>query len=305
MVRNSESITLEKGSSIGLLFNAQKIEACLEASRVSSFLSQRGYRLVVPSGQPGISGDAPVVEVDDLSFGSDLALVVVFGGDGTILSTARRLCGHGTPILGVNTGTVGFLAEIIPSEFCDVILRLESGQAIIDRRMMMEVAVLCPGKPDQRDEFVALNDAVINRESFARILDLDLCVDGMEVDSYHGDGVIVSTPTGSTGYSLSAGGPIVHPGIDVMTVTPICVHRLHARSMVVSSDQIIEVSFPRSALEARLTIDGQVYRTLEGCERITMTRSSMVTRLITFPEKNFYRVLHAKLSGEAGRTARI
>jgi len=299
MSRLRQAMSLTPGARIGILFNDGKEEAITAAMETAHFLIKRGYEVVFPEDLAPASADEGITLAQDDDFGAGEIMVLVFGGDGTILSAARRLCGHGVPLLGVNTGTVGFLAEMSPAEFPEAFDRLEDGQAVLDRRMMMQVTVSSHGDSLHRGQsFIALNDAVVNRESFARIVDLDLSVDGLEVDTYHGDGLIVSTPTGSTGYSLSAGGPIVHPDIDVMTVTPICVHRLHARAMVVSSDQIIKVSFPCRELEARLTIDGQVSRTLEGCEEITFRKAGLSTSLITFPDRNFYSVLHAKLSGD-------
>lgn len=286
--------------------NTSKPNAVFHSRTAAEYLIKKGVKIYVPStlycNLPHSFTDLPIKSESLSKIREKVGIAVVFGGDGTIISAARDLLGSSIPILGINSGTMGFLAEIDPADFMDCIDRILKNEYLIDSRMMIKVEILRPDKKgiyrnikeSINEKFFALNDAVINRESFARVIDFSVSVDNREVDKYRGDGVIISTPTGSTGYSLSAGGPVIHPNIDVIIVTPICAHRLHTRSVVVSGKQQVTVEV-MSNTPARLTLDGQDTRALQGDELIKISRSEHITRLVTFPEKNFYSVLNAKL----------
>jgi NAD+ kinase len=294
-------------SRIAFFINTSKPNALFHAKNAALLLKKSGFRVYIPSRVANTLPDSfsklDLIVEGLANIKKNVDIAVVFGGDGTIISAARDLVGSSIPILGINSGTMGFLAEIGPNDFEEYFKRIIKNDYLIDLRMMINVEVTRPDSKGKyksstikgsKEIFFALNDAVINRESFARVLDFKVSVDSREVDKYRGDGVIISTPTGSTGYSLSAGGPVIHPNIDVILVTPICAHRLHTRSVVVSGKQTVSVAVMSSA-PARLTLDGQQTQALKGDEIIHISRSSHITRLITFPDKNFYSVLNAKL----------
>lgn len=279
--------------SIGLIYNPKRPPAMEEAALAAEKIVGAGHRIMGPAELPPVNPAVEAIDEKILRGGVDMALV--FGGDGTIISAIRRLHGWDVPLLGVNTGNIGFLAETNPDELGGSLDRILAGDFQVDNRMMIDVAVR--DQAGRRMMVVGLNDAVVNRDAMAKMVDLKLSIDGLFIDSFRGDGVIVATPTGSTGYSLSAGGPIVHPDIEMMLVTPICAHRLHSRSLVVSGDQVVTLEIGDDVSQACLVVDGQPLCILDGGEEISISKSSHRASLITFPEKNFYRVLTSKLLG--------
>lgn len=278
---------------IGIIYNPRRPPAMEEAVSAAGKLLKAGHRIVGPAELPPVDPTVEAVCEETFRTGVDMALV--FGGDGTIISAIRRLHGWGVPLLGVNTGNIGFLAETNPDELGEALDRILAGDFLIDNRMMVDVTV--EDNENCRTTVAGLNDAVINRDAMAKMVDIRLKVDGLFVDSFRGDGVIVATPTGSTGYSLSAGGPIVHPDIEMMLVTPICAHRLHSRSLVVSGDQTVTLEIGEGVSQACLVVDGQPLCIIKGGEIVKIAKSRHRAALITFPEKNFYRVLTSKLLG--------
>ena len=222
--------------------------------------------------------------------GSDM--VVCFGGDGTILHMAKAATRAGVPILGVNIGTMGFMAELEATEL-DELKRIASGEYTLDSRMMLDVTV-------QRDRTIlfhdiSLNDVVVTKGAVARIVHVDVFCDGAQAMSLGGDGVIISTPTGSTAYSLSAGGPIVEPDAHNIVITPICAHDMNSRCMVASDKRVISVKLSADARRcAYLSVDGgRAFRLNEGDEA-TIKRASLVTRLVRLKKRSFYDVVNLK-----------
>ena len=216
----------------------------------------------------------------------------MLGGDGTLLHAAQDLAGRGIPILGVNLGTLGFLTETEPSELREAIRRLSLDEYMIEEHSML--------KAQAGDELThVLNDVVISRSGFSRLIRLQLYINGLPLQIYTGDGLLVSTPTGSTAYNLSAGGPVVAPGVDMFVITPICPHSLSERSLVISADDRIEIEVVRSRKtqeeEAIATTDGQYFANLQVGDRITLTRSELTAKLIRFEKNRFYRALQTKL----------
>lgn len=223
-------------------------------------------------------------------------LLVCFGGDGTILHAAKDAQAHGMPALGVNLGSVGFMAELEVSEL-NLLSRLPEGKYQEEERMMLDVAVRREGRVIFRD--TALNDAVITKGAVARIIDLDVRSDGTLVGRFSGDGVVVSTPTGSTAYSMSAGGPIVEPAAENILVTPICPHALHARSYVLDRNRLVAVKMGKlSRKTAYLSVDGGKAFRLGGSDQVELRRSEAKARLVRLTNRSFYTVLNQKL----GRT---
>lgn len=226
------------------------------------------------------------------------SIVVCFGGDGTILHMAKAATRHGIPILGVNIGTMGFMAELESSELSKL-ARLASEDYKIDKRMMLDVTV-------HRDRDIifhdiCLNDAAITKGAIARIVHLDVKCDGTQAMELGGDGVIISTPTGSTAYSLSAGGPIVEPDANSMLITPICAHDVAARSMVVSEKRTITVEMSKNARRnAFLSVDGGKALRMNIGDVATIRKSPLVTKLVRLKDRSFYDVINMKFKNGRG-----
>lgn len=225
------------------------------------------------------------------AFKSELAVVV--GGDGTLLAAARLIGDRQIPILAINHGGLGFLTEVTLQEMYPALERVLEGQFVSDRRMMMDVAVIRSNKALAK--YRALNDVVINKGTMARIIELEAHVDGQYVSSFHADGLIVATPTGSTAYNLSAGGPIIFPTMSAMTMTPICSHTLTNRPIVLPPGVKIEVTLKSAEDEVSVTVDGQVGIKFEMGDRVTIAKSSVIVKLIAPADKNYFDVLRGKL----------
>lgn len=226
--------------------------------------------------------------------------VIALGGDGTILKVSRDLRDLHIPIVGVNLGTLGFLAEVEPDQVFAVLDRLMADDYEMEERMNLSGSVYKAGSDIPVIEDVALNDIVVSRSGFSRIIGLKIYVNGKVMDIYEADGVIVSTPTGSTGYNLSAGGPIVCPKTNIMIVTPISPHSLTSKSIVFSSGDeiVVEVLKMRKAQEeeAIVTFDGQQGLQLSPGDRVVIRKSNNVTRMIKLFDVSFYDVLREKIT---------
>lgn len=218
--------------------------------------------------------------------------VICFGGDGTILHMAKAATRYDLPILGVNIGTMGFMAELESSELKELAC-LATGDYTIDRRMMLDVTV-----HRERDIIfheLGLNDVVITKGAVARIVHLSVSCDGVEVMECGGDGLIVATPTGSTAYSLSAGGPVVEPEAHSILLTPICAHDMSSRCIVASDKRVITVELTRNARRnAFLSVDGSKALKLNMGDVATVRKSQKETKLIRLKDRSFYDVVNAK-----------
>ncbi len=229
----------------------------------------------------------------------DTECVIVLGGDGTMLHAARLLVDHDLPMVGVNLGTLGFLAEIELAKLYEGLDELLNDTFRIEERMMLDGRVIHANQ--ETDHLPALNDVVIARSGFSRIISFRIIVNGELLDIYEADGVIISTPTGSTGYNLSAGGPIVNPKANVILVTPICPHSLQAKSMVLSPEDEIEIYIENvrqtQLEEAYVTFDGQVARKLQPGDVLQVKTSLKRAKFIKVKEDSFYQILRVKVGG--------
>jgi NAD+ kinase len=230
--------------------------------------------------------------------GAQVDLVVVFGGDGTLLAVAREIGSSCVPILGVNLGQLGFLAEVAPEEQRGALEHVLGGGFDTVQRMRLDVRAERAGAAIVHA--LALNDAVIKGSDLARMIDLEAHTDGARVGSYHGDGLIVSTPTGSTAYNLSAGGPILMPGARVYVVTPICPHTLTQRPLVLPDDAQLTIEIRPRDGGAQLTVDGQVGVRLEGGDRVQVEVSAHPAHFVVSPFRSRFDVLRTKLGWGAG-----
>lgn len=219
--------------------------------------------------------------------------VLVLGGDGTLLSAARLLAGTQIPIIGVNLGNLGFLTEVQSTELLDVLSRTIQGDFSIEDRIMLQVRIF--RNRQEMAQTHVLNDIVINNGSIARLIELDIYMNAQFVTSLKGDGVIFSSPTGSTAYSLSAGGPILYPGMDGIIITPICPHTLTHRPIVIPGAATLEILIKKGDESVTATLDGQVGYPLKVGDMIEITRSPHITRLVVNSERNYFEVLRDKL----------
>ncbi|MBC5735825.1 NAD(+)/NADH kinase [Lawsonibacter faecis] len=224
---------------------------------------------------------------------SSADMLICFGGDGTILHAAKDANQHGVPILGVNMGSVGFMAELEQGEL-QLLSKLAARKFTVERRMMLDVKVIHDGKVIYED--LALNDAVITKGAIARIIDLSVYGDRKLISDFSGDGIIVCTPTGSTAYSMSAGGPIVEPTAENIIVTPICAHSLHARALVLDCNRVVAAKMGRLARKtAYLSVDGGKAVKLCAGDTVEIRKSQAQTRLVRLSSRSFYEVLNQKL----------
>jgi NAD+ kinase len=276
---------------VGIVIGKNKDINYIYTNQIAEKLLERGVEVIVaPAIKDSLNTD--VTETDSVYRDSDFIICV--GGDGTFLKAARGAFPYKKPLLGVNKGTVGFLAEVETGEIDMAIDKIVAGQYHIQPRMVLDVEVIRNGKSVYKN--IAINDAVVSRMALSRIIRLKVMMDGEFVDSYASDGVIVSTPTGSTGYSLSAGGPIVAPDMRLMLVSPICPHILYSRSFIIADTKTITISIAGSKeVDAILTLDGQEGFPIEPNDIVSVRASKDSVFFATVKQVNFYDVLRAKI----------
>ncbi|MGA9887436.1 MAG: NAD(+)/NADH kinase, partial [Candidatus Acidiferrales bacterium] len=255
----------------------------LHERKIGVFIDEQTRAMVGADG-PALPREELVEKVD---------LLIVLGGDGTLLAAARALAGRNIPMLAVNLGGLGFLTSVTLDELYPVLETILAGQHDTSERMMLEAEIVHSSKPAER--VTALNDAVANKAALARMLDLDVHVDGHHVGRYRADGLIIATPTGSTAYSLAAGGPIIHPDIDAFVITPICPHMLTNRPLVIPDTARVEVRFPATGEPVFLTIDGQIGFQLQPQDRVVITKAATKVQVVRPPRKTYYEILRSKL----------
>jgi NAD+ kinase len=258
------------------------------ARELAKWLAPRGVHALFAPAAAAAVGAAPCPAAE-LARRADL--LVVLGGDGTLLALARALETRAVPILGINLGTLGFLAEVSVDEMEGALARALAGEMRLEERMRLSVEHLREGAVLR--SWLALNDAVVS-SAVARLIEIEARADGRLVSTYHADGLIVSTPTGSTAYSLSAGGPILLPSLAAFVLTPICPHTLTQRPLVLPDEAELEIA-PRAATPARLTVDGQEGEELAAGDRVRVRRSPHPVSLLVAPERSRFDVLRAKL----------
>ncbi len=264
-------------------------EALRTAAEVADWLIRRGLEVVLDEAVPR-ARELSSGETFELTGSYDL--VIVLGGDGTLLSIARSLKGE-VPILGVNLGNLGFLTEIGRAELYPTLVDVLAGSLEVEERALLDVAL--ERASGEGASYRVVNDAVVTKSALARIIELTLRVDDRLVAAYRSDGLIISTPTGSTAYNLSAGGPIVNPLLPVMMVTPICPHTLSLRPIVVPDTSAIEVTLETRSEEVYLTLDGQEGTTLGFRDTVRVRRSESNVQLIKSSRRTFYDNLRDKL----------
>jgi NAD+ kinase len=268
------------------------------AKRVGGELRARGLAVIFDEETArDIGDDQPSASKSDLGRKSDL--LITFGGDGTLLSVARHAPDH-VPIIGVNMGTLGFLTEIRVEEFPDVLERVLEGNYHVEPRVTFTVTVDGEGR-DANKHYRVLNDVSINKSAVARIIEMRVSVAGLFVSTFRGDGLIIATPTGSTAYNLSAGGPIIYPTMGAVVITPICPHMLTNRPIVLPDELDIEVSLNvPDARDIFLSLDGQEGFQMREGDRVCVRKSEERVLLVQSPDKNYFDVLRNKLKWGEG-----
>jgi NAD+ kinase len=276
---------------IGLILKREDSRIPLLLREVVPWLQSLGAEVFLDEGS-ALQEPAPCAILPTSQFVSSVDVVAVFGGDGTFLHAARIVASNGIPILGVNLGSLGFLAEVKIDEMRPALQNLMLGDYELEERMLLQVEVIRGGNALSR--YLALNDAVINKGAIARIIDLEVTVNAQLVIVTRADGLIVSTPTGSTAYSLSAGGPILYPTLGAFIVTPICPHTLTNRPVVVPDRAEVGICLLRGN-DVMLTVDGQVGMTLEPGDRLAVRKAESSVRLVQPAGSTFFALLREKM----------
>ena len=237
-----------------------------------------------------------IVDSDELAV-KDVDWVIAIGGDGTLLKTARLVGASGTPILGVNSGKLGFMMQTTPGELDEAIEQVFDGQYSLDKRLVLQgrIGNGTPGDAAAAGVFSALNDIVIDKGSICRVIELGIYVNDEYVNDVMADGLIVSTPTGSTAYSLAAGGPILAPGMEAIVVSPICPHTLSNRAMVLAARDRVRIEVTADHPDLLLTVDGQENVVIQPGSTVELYRAEHTIHLIRFTDRSFYDVLRTKL----------
>ncbi len=277
--------------SVGICLKPGRPDLGPAVRELSQWLEARGHEVLLDR-EAAASLGAEGLQRHELA--AKVELGVVLGGDGTLLAVARAFGPRPVPILGVNLGTLGFLAEIPRAELFDRLAEVLAGRYAIELRMRLGVRVERAAGGEQ--SFLALNDAVISNTALSRMVELEMLAGDVSVTTYHADGLILATPTGSTAYSLSAGGPLLPPGFEAMLVTPICPHTLSQRPLVLAPETRLAIRLlPARSGEVHLTVDGQVGCDLASGDVVRVERSEHPARLLVAPDRNPFEVLRQKL----------
>ena len=275
---------------VGLIGNSEKVSGAVAVRRAASLIASAGRKIYSDPATIRLARLKAVVCADAATLARQVDLLVVFGGDGTMLRVAREIAGSRTPILGINIGGLGFLTAVPSANLPQALKCVWNGQFKFESRVLIQATGHCGGQPVNQ---TALNDIVISRGIASRLIELDVSVDGDPLTRYRCDGLIVSSPTGSTAYSLAAGGAVVFPTAEVLALTPICPHTLSNRSLIVPLTATIEakVISPATILSA----DGQVVSELATGDKITIRRARRTVRLMHLAGSSFCEALRCKL----------
>jgi NAD+ kinase len=277
---------------VGIISRPRRMDVARVAPALLNWLQERGVNVFCDSETAGcIPPSCNVKAREEIPALSDL--LIVLGGDGTLLTVARLLGDRNIPILPVNLGGLGFLTSVTLEDLYPVLEQAIKGEARYSERVMLESRVMRDGQPCHCAR--ALNDAVLNKAALARIVDLELRVNGEFVCNYKSDGLIIATPTGSTAYSLSAGGPIIYPIVSAFVITPICPHTLTNRPLVIPDSAKIDIGYIAGEAPLYLTVDGQVGVELHPNDVVVLSAAAQRLRLVRPQEKTYFCVLRDKL----------
>jgi NAD+ kinase len=277
---------------VGIFSNEDKDRDNLRAVKLSELLGEKGVEVFIFN-----NSDKPFL--NDIFGETGISLLMVMGGDGTILGVVNAAANNNIPIIGINMGNIGFLTELEPdTDYEKVIKEYEAGNYLIDERMMLDVNV-------RGETYRALNEVLISRHEDCCVSTVDVIIDDTVLDRYIGDGVIVATPTGSTAYSLSAGGPILSPDIEALIINPVCPHTLHNRPIVISDTHTIRLKLVSSRMKGRITVDGRTVAIIDNLDESVVTRSNVTAKFLRFSNLNFYKRLLIKMNYWSNPSGRI
>ena len=281
----------EKAKKIGVFCKPKAPSATDILGSLIPWLRKQNYHIFLDTGTAAIINETSSYEKREISQQADL--LIVLGGDGTLLSVARAAHPHNIPILAVNLGSLGFLAEISIAELYPTLENILAGKFEIENRMLLNACIWRNG--EKVEDHNVLNDVVINKGAVARVINLQVLVDGQYMTSYRADGLIIATPTGSTAYSLSAGGPIIHPSMHTLVLSPICPFTLTNRSILIPDQSIIQVKLAAEYDDVRVTLDGQEGYDMRAGDILEIKKTKTSFQLIRRPNKNYYQILRDKL----------
>lgn len=281
----------DRMKSIGIISKPHHAEAKRVLEELVPWLAERGKAVVMDVDTAALVGEATGVEKNRLP--DEVAMIIVLGGDGTFLSVARLTEGRDVPLLGVNLGGLGFLTEVTQEQIFETLGEIFEGNYGVGERLLLQAHV---HRDDERiAEYRALNDVVINKGALARIISLETYVNGAYVNTFAADGIIISTPTGSTAYNLAAGGPILSPELGAIIINPICPHTLTNRPLVLPEDVTVKVILKAEGEDVLLTLDGQVGFALRYDDVVEVRKAPQTVKLIEPPRRNYFQVLRTKL----------
>jgi NAD+ kinase len=260
--------------------------------RAAALISRAGRAVIAEEQTARMAGLRCATFSDPAALAREASLLLVFGGDGTMLRVVHQVHGLGTPILGINVGRLGFLTAVSSNDLPAALQKIWRNDFFIESRLLIEAAGPCQGKSIQMSAF---NDIVISHGAVSRVIELDVSVDDQPLTRYRGDGLIVSSPTGSTAYSLSAGGPIISPEAQVFAITPICAHAVSNRSVIINSNATVRVKLLSREMETIIAADGQIQATLGADDAITIRRSRRSAKLLRLGGSSFFAAVRKKL----------
>ena len=281
---------------IGIITNLDKDIDAQYAKLTANHIIAKGGQVFIPQSQNGqIFEHCSIINQEEVY--EDLDAIICIGGDGTFLKVARKSYQKDIPILGINLGHLGFLTEIDKDEIESAIQNLFLGDFTIEKRMLLEGTVYENDKVIHKN--IALNDVVVSRVALSRILHLKMYLNGAFADSFPGDGIIIASPTGSTAYSLSAGGPIVEPDTEIMVITPICPHTLYSRSVITKGQTTVKLEIDSGYVnDAMLTFDGQIGFEISNNHSIEIKMADKYVKIIRLHKKGFFSILRSKIYKE-------
>lgn len=282
---------------IGILTNEYKDPGCITAGRVAERLQELGCETVlIRQTNAFIIGNSKEFAYAQEVF-QDCDLIMSMGGDGTFLKAVHVIYNFDIPIIGVNLGSLGFLTELHPNELEADLQQIAAAEYTIENRLVIECTVDQPDQNKVQHAGFALNEVLLSRGNSPRILPIELWIDGAMIELIPGDGLMVSTPTGSTGYAMAAGGPIIQPQLELMLITPLCPHTLHNRSYIISPESVVELKMRFYPYTPILSVDGQHDFELISRNRITIRRSTRPLRIARLHEPSFFKTLPEKILG--------
>ena len=276
---------------IGVFCKPKAASGVATLNKLIPWLGERHYQVFLDKETAALINQASSHKKEEISKQADL--LIVLGGDGTLLGIAGTAHPYDVPILAVNLGSLGFLAEVSLDQFYPVLENVLAGNFDVERRMLLNACIWRGGK--KVEDHNVLNDVVINKGVVARVINLQVLVDEQYMTSYRADGLIIATPTGSTAYSLSAGGPIIHPSMHTLVLSPICPFTLTNRSILIPDHSVIQVKLAAEYEDVRVTLDGQEGYDMKANDVLEIQKTKTTLKMIPGPDKNYYQTLRQKL----------